>query len=121
MTIESISDMHVHAERRVAILALRSELRDSNDEHNMRDLGARLGYEVDNHVVVLDPTVEWPLRTIMRALHDKPDAVVIVPDLQHIDGLDAAVRLMAEIVTVEGERVLKRAQLDSAATPRGQR
>ncbi|MBU3063137.1 hypothetical protein KO481_16575 [Nocardia sp. NEAU-G5] len=117
MTIDSISITCAHAERRLAILLLRTDIRGADDVRNMRELGARLGYEVADHVVVLDPAVEWPLRTIVRALHGEPGAVMIVPDLEHIDGLDAEVRRMAQVITVEGERVLERAPAGAAAWP----
>lgn len=97
------------AARRIAIAYLRTEIRGGNDVHRMRELGARLGYDVAG-VVTLDATVEFPLTTIVRELHDKPGAAVIVPNMQHLNEIDSVVRLIAPIITVEGERVLERAQ-----------
>ncbi|MGF6881745.1 hypothetical protein ABH933_001256 [Nocardia sp. GP40] len=90
----------------IAIPCLCIEIRRDNDESDMRRLGQDLGYDVDEQLVELDPDNEWPLTTIVRALQDKPGAAIIVPDLQHVDGLDREIRLIADLITVAEERVL---------------
>jgi len=100
---------HASSRTRIAIPCLRTEIRGGNDERDMRAVGAKLGYHVDKKLLVLNPTDERPLTTILTALHDTPGAAIIVPNLQHIDGLDDAVRLVAEVITVDGENVLERA------------
>ncbi|WP_024802311.1 hypothetical protein [Nocardia sp. BMG51109] len=77
----------------------------------MTEIGVRLGYAVDGVVVVLAPSREWPLTTVENALKRTKANAVIVPDLEHIDGLDRQIRERAQIVTVEGEKILERAGL----------
>ncbi|MGF6889468.1 hypothetical protein ABIA39_008930 [Nocardia sp. GAS34] len=95
--------------RPIAIPCLCKEIRRDNDESDMRLLGQRLGYDVDEQLVVLDPDKEWPLTTIVRALQDRPGAAILVPDLDHVDGLDREVQLIADLITVAEERVLPHA------------
>ncbi|WP_157120867.1 hypothetical protein [Nocardia miyunensis] len=98
------------AARRIAITLLRIAIRGGNDIRNMRELGACLGYAVAAELAALGSTHEWPLTTIVRALSTRFGATVIVPNLHHLDGIGATVRLIAPIITVEDDRVLERAQ-----------
>ncbi len=96
---------------RLALRCIRPDLTtdQDRDERAMRELGVRLGYAVDDTVVTLDPTVQGPYTTIMLALRASGANAVIVPDHEHIDGLDHAIREWVQLITVEGERVLGRA------------
>ncbi|WP_280265179.1 hypothetical protein [Nocardia wallacei] len=98
---------------RLAIRCIRPDLTgDRNrDEQQMTEIGVLLGYAVDEVVVVLDPSREWPLITIENALNRTKADAVIVPDLEHIDGLERPIRERAQLITVEGEKILERAGL----------
>jgi len=106
---------HATSGNRVTIPCLRIDIRQGNDERDMRAVGAKLGYHVDEHLLELDPAAEWPLTTIVHALQDKPGAALIVPDLEHLAGIDSAVRLLAAVITVKGERILERAHTAEGA------
>jgi hypothetical protein len=97
------------AQHKTAVPFLRIEIRRGNDIRDLYEVGERLGYNVTD-LVYLDFGVEFPLTTIVRELRTRPGAAVIVPNLRHLDGMDTAVRLLAPIITVEGERVLDRAR-----------
>ncbi|WP_280378575.1 hypothetical protein [Nocardia wallacei] len=96
---------------RKAIAVLRIEIRGGNDEVDMRELGERLGYEVDPILVAINPGSEGPLTTVLLALNRTKATAVIVPDLEHIDGIDSHIRRKAQIITVVGERILERSGL----------
>lgn len=101
--------MDANTTPRKAIAVLRIEIRGGNDEVDMRALGARLGYAVDAHLVAIDADREGPLATVATALARTGADTVIVPDLEHIDGIDHHIRQRAQIITVAGERVIERA------------
>ncbi|WP_429454956.1 hypothetical protein [Nocardia sp. GP40] len=83
----------------------------------MTELGQRLGRAVDETTVVLDPRREGPWTTVMLALRRTQADAVIVPHLGHVDGIDGWIREHAQLITVQGERVLERsASRASAAT-----
>lgn len=111
MLMESITRQAL----RMAIPLLRIEIRQGNDEIDMRAVGERLGFRVDETLIVLAEDDDRPLKAIVHALHDKPGAAIIVPTLYHLDGIHAAVGLVAQVVTVAGERVLERASADARA------
>ncbi|WP_024801215.1 hypothetical protein [Nocardia sp. BMG51109] len=97
---------------RLLIRCIRPDLTDDRvrDEHEMMALGLRLGRAVDETVVLLDPAALWPLSTIRLALRRTRANGVIVPDLRHVEGIDDAIRLEAELITTEGEQVLIQAR-----------
>lgn len=103
---------------RLAICCIRPDLTNDRerDERAMRDLGVRLGYAVDDTVVPLDPLKQGLYTTIMLALRASGANAVIVPDFEHIDGLDRIIRDHAQLITLEGERVLERSMLRSSVT-----
>jgi predicted aconitase len=107
--------MHTTSANRTAIAVLRIEIRGGNDERDMREIGTKLGYDVDEQLVAIDPHSEAPLKTVMKALRATGATAVIVPDIDHIDGIDHQIHERALIVTVEGERVLERAATGAAA------
>lgn len=95
---------------RLAIRCLRPDLTSDRerDEREMGRIGVQLGYAVDETIIVIDPHREGPWTTIMLALRRTQATAVIVPDHAHIDGIDSWIRQHAELITVEGERVLER-------------
>jgi hypothetical protein len=102
--------MEQQSSGRLAIRCIRPDLTSDRgrDEREMRRIGVQLGYAVDDTVVVINPWCEGPYTTVMSALGDTQADAVIVMDLGHIDGIDHAIRQRAQIITVEGERVLER-------------
>ncbi|MFF3568597.1 hypothetical protein [Nocardia jiangxiensis] len=102
-------EIDIYPAQKIAIPFLRIAIRRGNNIRDLYDVGERLGYNVTD-LVYLDARVEFPLTTIVRELHARPGAAAIVPNLRHLDGIDSAVRLIAQVITVEGERVLERAR-----------
>lgn len=102
--------------QKIAIPCLRIEIRQGNDERDMRALGERLGYAVDEHLVVLDLRREGIYTTVMLAIRRTGAEAVIVPDLEHVDGIDHAIRERAQLITVQGERVLERVHAGARRT-----
>jgi hypothetical protein len=96
---------------RLAIRCIRPDLSgDRNrDEREMSRIGVQLGYAVDETVVELDPRTAGVYTTVMLALRRSQAEAVIVVDLEHVDGIDGAIRERAVLITVEGEHVLERA------------
>lgn len=103
---------------RLAIRCIRPDLTDDRDrdEHEMMELGVRLGYAVDETAIRIDPTKEGPYATVMLALGRTRADAVIVPDLEHVDGIDGAIRERVLLITLEGERVLTRTAPISAVS-----
>jgi len=79
------------------------------------DLGRRLGYAPAGPVVEIDPRREGPATTVLLALARTGADAVITQDLEHVDGIDRLIRDRAELITVEGERVLERAVVASVS------
>jgi len=104
---------------RLAIRCVRPDLTDDRerDERQMTAVGVRLGYAVDEVVVIIDPSREGPLTTVMNALARTKADAVIVPDLDHIDGIDKRIRERAQLITVVGEEMLARARNSGAQAP----
>jgi len=93
---------------RIAIPCLRIEIRGGNDERDMRALGERLGFDV-TELVAVDPRSEGAYTAVMLAIRRTGAVAVIVPNLQHVEGIDHWIRQHVELITVQGERVLERA------------
>ncbi|GAB2690381.1 hypothetical protein [Nocardia thraciensis] len=99
------------AERgRLAIRCIRPDLTNDRDGDELRatQVGVRLGYAVDEAVVVLDPSCEGPLVTVVNALARTGADAVIVPDLLHVIGIDSAIRLRVDLITADDGAVLER-------------
>ncbi|MBF5002413.1 hypothetical protein IRT45_35440 [Nocardia sp. BSTN01] len=94
--------------KRIAIAVLRIEIRGGNDEADMVGLAERLGYRLHEQLVEIDPDREGPLVTVTNAIRHAGAEAVIVPDLQHVDGIDEHIRQRALLITVEGERIMQR-------------
>jgi|GEM_PF-3087812 len=96
---------------RLAIRCIRPDLSGDRDrdEREMSRIGVRLGYAVDETVVELDPRAAGVYTTVMLALRRTQADAVIVQDLEHVEGIDHAIRERAVLIAVEGERVLERA------------
>ena len=77
------------------------------DERAMIELAARLGYDTDEPVII-NPYRMGPYVTVMTAISEQRPAAVIVPDLDHVDGIDRYIRERVLLITVAGERVLER-------------
>ncbi len=107
------------ATARLAILCIRPELIAQTDRKRivqaMTDLGVRLGRAVDTVVVEIDPAREGAFTTVMLALRRTGADAVIVPDLGHVDGIDGWIRGQAQIITLQGEKVLERARMSRSA------
>lgn len=99
----------------LAICFLRPDLSADTvaDKRDMRDLGERLGYTV-GEIVEIEPRREGPWATVGSAIARTGAAAVIVPDLEHIDGIDRHIRDQAKLITAEGERILERTGLRDA-------
>ena len=93
-----------------AIRCFRPDLSEDceRDEREMTRGGVELGYAVDEALVVIDLSREGPFTTVWLALRRTEADAVIVPSLEHIDGLEQSIRLKARIITVQGERILER-------------
>lgn len=104
---------------RLAICCIRCDLIAKKDreriEKEMAALGTRLGRAVDLTVVEIDPTVAGPWMTIANALGRTHATDVIVPDLAHVEGIEAIVRERAQLITLAGERILQRIHLRAGA------
>jgi hypothetical protein len=102
--------MHPSRSGRLAIRCLRPELSDDyeRDEREMTRIGVQHGYAVDEELVVIDPLHEGPFTTVWLALRRTRADAVIVPSLEHVDGLEQSIRLKAHLITVQGEQVLER-------------
>lgn len=96
---------------RLAIRCYRRDLIAPNEiariEREMGELGTRLGRAVDLTTVVIDPAVAGPWATVGTAIALTHATDVIVPDLEHVDGIEYWIRQHAQLITLEGERVLK--------------
>jgi hypothetical protein len=97
----------------LAIRLIRPGLTDDRerDEREMRELGVRLTYAVDDTVVELDPDREGIYTTIMLALRSTGADAVIVRDYEQLGDACHSIREHAQVITVEPERVLGRAVL----------
>ncbi|NKY89777.1 hypothetical protein [Nocardia veterana] len=102
---------------RTAIAVLRIEIRTGNDEDDMRALAARLGYRLVGGLIALAPDREGPLTTVMLALARTKASIVIVPNIEHLDGIAAHIQQRARIVTVAGEHALERITTTSVTEP----
>lgn len=76
-------------------------------EDAMEALADRLGY-IAGAVVVVDPRKAGPCATVLTAIAKYHADAVIVPDLEHVDGIDRYIRDRVQLITVDGERVLER-------------
>ena len=110
---------HPSRSGRLAIRCLRPDLSEDceRDEREMTRIGVQLGYAVDEKLVVIDRFREGPFTTIWFALQRTKADAVIVPSLEHIDGLEQSIRLKAELITVKDEKILERdpASIECAA------
>lgn len=77
----------------------------------MRDLGVRLARAVDDTVVEIDPRREGPTATVLEAIARTGATDVIVPDLEHVDGIEYWIREHARLITVNPPRVFERVGL----------
>ncbi|WP_280393270.1 hypothetical protein [Nocardia wallacei] len=100
------------ASGQLAIRVLRPEISaDSiSDVEGAAKVGEQLGYTV-GEVVEIFPRREGAWATVANAIARTGAAAVIVPDLDHIYGIDHLIRERVRIITVEGERILERAGL----------
>jgi hypothetical protein len=103
--------MDANTTPRKAVAVLRIEIRGGNDERDMIKLAAQLGYELHPRLVTIDPDVAGPLVTVTNAIREAGAEAVIVPNLEHLDGIVRYVGERALIVTVEGERAMQRARV----------
>ncbi|WP_067671801.1 hypothetical protein [Nocardia miyunensis] len=74
----------------------------------MSEIGALLGYTV-GEVVVITPTIEGPLVTVMDALAAAGADTVIVPTWDHLYGIDRYLRDIVGLISVASERTRQRA------------
>lgn len=106
---------------RLAIRCVRPELIPAADrariEHEMTALGTQLGRVVDRLTVEIDPTREGPWVTVANAIGRTHATDVIVPDLEHVDGIDHRIRERVQLITVKGEQVLERLITTTQAAP----
>jgi len=95
---------------RLAIRCLRPDLSGDceRDGREMTRIGVLLGYAVDEELVVIDPLREGPFTAIWLALRRTHADAVIVPSLEHVDGLEQSIRLKAHLIIVQGMKVLER-------------
>lgn len=104
---------------RLAIRCLRPDLIPAADlarvESEMAELGTRLGRAVDLTTVIIDPSVAGPWATVAAALDRTHATDVIVPDLEHVAGIEALIRERAQLITLAGERTLQRIHLRAGA------
>lgn len=95
---------------RLAIRFIRPDLTNNyvDDALQMTAACGRAGYEVDpgELVIELDPRREAPLTTVLNALARTGADAIAVPDLEHIDGIDRAIRHRVPIITATPERQL---------------
>jgi len=93
-----------------AIRCLRPDLSGDceRDGREMTRVGIQLGYAVDEQLVVIDPFREGPFTTIWFALRRTHAHAVIVPSLEHVDGLEQSIRLKAHLIIAQDEMVLER-------------
>ena len=105
---------------RLAIRCMRPELIAPADrtriEQEMTDLAARLGRAVDLVTVEINPTLAGPWATVANAIGRTHATDVIVPDLDHVDGIDHWIRERVQLISLRGERVLGRLVTTQAAT-----
>lgn len=103
------------ASGRLAIRCIRPDLTADRyrDEHEMGNIGILLARAVDATVIpiVIDPRREGPATTVLEAIARTGADAVIVPDLEHVDGIDHLIRERADLITVHPPRVLERAGL----------
>ncbi len=106
----SVSTTRPSRSGRLAIRCMRPDLSDDcgRDEREMTRIGVQLGYAVDEELVVIDPFREGPFTTVWLALRRTRADAVIVPSLEHVNGLEQSIRLKAQLITVQGEQVLER-------------
>lgn len=85
-----------------AIRCIRPELTADwvGDIQKMTDLAIRLGYQ-PGQVVVIDPRREGPYATVIGAIAEHEPAAVIVPDIDHIDGIDHYIRERVLLINTE--------------------
>lgn len=111
---------HSSRSSRFAIRCLRLDLSDDyeRDEREMTRIGVKLGYAVDETLVVIDPFREGTFTTVWLALQRTKADAVIVPSLKHVDGLEQSIRLKAQLITAKDEKVLQRnpASIECAAS-----
>lgn len=100
--------------QRIAIPLLRIDIQTETDADRMSALAHGLGYELGEFVVI-DPRREGPYTTVMQAIARTHAAAVIVPDLEHVDGIDRYIRERVQLINVENERVLERIDAGAAA------
>ncbi len=94
----------------LAIRCIRPELTKDRvaDEQAMSEIGVLLGYRVAE-VVVIAPTVEGPLVTVMDALAATNAEAVIVPTWDHLYGIDKYLRDVVRLISVATERTRRAA------------
>ncbi len=97
----------------LAIRCIRPDLTEnrSADEQAMTQIGMLLGYTVVGEVVVITPTVEGPLVTVMDALAAAGADVVIVPAWDHLYGIDRYLRDVVRLVSVAAEHTRPHADM----------
>ncbi len=96
---------------RLAICCVRTDLTTDRerDVRLMCELGERLGRVVVGPPIDLEPLACGIFTTIRLALRTTGATAVIVLDFDQLNGALHAIREHAELITVEGERVLGRA------------
>lgn len=102
---------------RLAIRCIRPDLSEDRaaDEQAMSEIGEHLGYRV-GEVVVITPTLEGPLVTVMDALAAASADAVIVPAWDHLFGIDRYLRDVVQLISVASERTRQRAAIASASS-----
>lgn len=58
-------------------------------------------------VIFIDPRREAPCTTVLTAIAEYGATAVIVPDLEHVDGIDHQIRERARLVTVDQGVILE--------------
>lgn len=98
----------------LAIRCIRPDLTEDRDadEQAMSEIGELLGFQV-GEVVVITPTIEGPLVTVMEALAEAGAEAVIVPGWDHLFGIDRYLRDVVRLVSVASERTRQRAATDA--------
>ena len=90
---------------------IRSDLSNdlSGDETGIREVAESTRLHVVELLTVRD--VEMVALCLIEAVHRRNASVIIVPDIEHADGIDCLVRDRVRLVTTAGERILARSGL----------
>ena len=102
---------------RVAVRFIRPDLTGdpAADDQAMTAVGVRFGFAVDETTMLIDPMSEGPLTTVLLALRRRKADAAIVPNFDHVDGIDHHIRRVAHLIVAEDEKMLERAQAEATA------